>query len=211
MDVIAFLRRPYVLAAIALIVLADAAGVFHAYKSHGAKDGSIALIAPPYGLYRSVEWVMHKRQLTEEEIVQLSQSPDGRLELAANMMLKQKVWELLTALIAEQKTKSYSTIMEEGGVSYDITAVSSATGSIQLSIRGRDTTGLSVEMIDEDRDQEPETLLITREEAGKKPEVHTTPLARYGIEESSQFLLAWSLAWGTIAEELKPTAVTIEQ
>ncbi|NOS67685.1 MAG: hypothetical protein HOO67_04960 [Candidatus Peribacteraceae bacterium] len=206
----AWLRRPYILVLLVLLLGLDAWGAVHAFRSHGNTDGIIAVAVPPYGLYRGVESAVHKKQLTDADIQRLSQSDEGRLELAQGMHLQPDVWETLLALIAEQKTHAISTVMEEAGMEYDITAAVEETGPVTLTIRGKEATELSIDMIDEDRDQEPESLRITKQVSGK-PDIHLTALSDYDAGDSSQFLLAWALAWGTIADELKGRTFTISQ
>lgn len=209
-DILQLLRRPYILVVIGLIVFADAWGVVHAFRAHGAKDGIIALAVPPYGLYRAVESVVHKNTLTDADIARMSQTADGRQELAEGMRLRTDVWETLLALIEEQKTHAVSTTLEEGGRAYDVTATVEETGPVTLTIQGKGSTDLSIDIIDEDRDQEPESLRTTKKVNGK-PEVHLSALKSYSSSDSSQFLLAWVLAWGTIAEELRSTPITVTQ
>ncbi len=202
MNLAIFLRhRPYVLVVIVLIALADIGGTVHAFRMHGKKDGVIALVLPPYGLYRAVEGILHRAPLTDADMEQLSQTPEGRSALADQLRLKPAVWEALLGYIANDKKQVFTTSMQETGVPFDITANVPAIGPVELTIQGQQTD-LTIVMVDANRDQEPESLRIIKLVDGKQ-EIHETPLAKFSTDDSSQFLFAWSLAWGTIAEELR--------
>ncbi len=205
MESLSRLRNPYVLIVLFLLLLADIGGIVHAFRAHGTRDGIIALILPPYGLYRGVESISH-RTLTETEVAELSQSDDGRRELVQGLQIKPDVWEALLAFIAEHRTHELKTTMEEtGGTVYDITATVPPDGPITLTIQSRSNADLTISMTDADRDQRPEMLRIVKQVNGQ-PEVHDTPIDKYTSADASQFLFAWSLAWGTIAEEQQAKA-----
>lgn len=210
-SLLSFIRRPYVIVAIVLLVLADAAGVVHAFRAHGTRDGVIALVLPPYGLYRAVESVIHRSPLTEEDIARMEQTADGRRELFEAFHLRPEIWEVLLDLIGEQKNHAYTTTMDQMGITYDVTATAPPDGPVSITVTTPGNTDLIITMSDENRDQEPEMLKIIKKVDGKT-ETHDTPIADYSDDDGSQFLLAWSLAWGTIVEELKsiPT-ITVSQ
>ncbi len=207
-SLLSFLRRPYVLVLIALIALADVSGIIHSFRMHGTKDGVIALALPPYGLYRAAEGVMHQSPFTDADVEKLAQTEEGRDALRQALHLKPEVWGALLGFIGNDKNHEFRTSMEETGVPFDITAGVPASGPVTLTVQPRQTPDLTIIMTDEDRNQEPETLTITNMVNGTS-EVHDTPIAKYNSDDASQFLFAWSLAWGTIAEELKAQAVSV--
>ena len=210
MTFLPLLRRPYVLVLIILIILADIGGVVHAFRKHGNTDGTIALVLPPYGLYRAVESVMHQDALTDTDLELLSQTPEGRTSLIGRLRLKPEVWEALLGFISNDMNQEFRTSMHETGVPFDIIATVPAVGPVELTIQGRDTPDLTIIMVDANRDQEPESLRIIKRVDGKD-EVHETPLVKFSTDDSSQFLFAWSLAWGTIAEELRGSTISVSQ
>jgi hypothetical protein len=149
---------------------------------------------------------MNTRPLSDEEIGQLAESDEGRRQLAEGYTLRPEVWDALTALIAEQKTHELKTTMEESGVTYNVTMHVEKTGPAILNIQSQIDKTLNIAMIDTDRDQKPETLKITKTVNGK-PETHETPIAQFASGDASQFLLAWSLAWGSLAEQERSAVV----
>ncbi len=192
-----FLTRSYAAVLVVLLVLADAGGVVHAFRMHSQKDGILALVLPPVGLYRSVESLMHRRPVSDAELVKTA---EGRMELRRELRIKEEVWTALLNLIATKKDHMYATTMEEGGGVFDVTVTVPPAGPITLTVQPQTDKNLTISMTDENRDQTPEMLKITKTVDGK-PEVHDTPIDKFTSEDSSQFLLAWSLAWGTVAEE----------
>ncbi len=199
------LRRPYVLVLIVLLVAADIGGVVHAFRAHGRNDGIIALVLPPYGLYRAGESLTHHTSLTDADVEALSKTPEGRGSLTAGLKLKPEVWTALIGMVEAQPSHQIKTTMEETGVPYDITADVEPNGPVTLTIQSRSNTDLEIGMIDMDRDQNPDTMKIVRQ-VNKKPEVHVTPLSKFSPDDATEFVLAWSLAWGTIADEQKVVA-----
>lgn len=202
MNLRSLLHHPYVLVVLLVLAVVDIGGIIHASREHGPRATAIAIILPPYGLYRAVESLGHARTLTDEDVAKLMQSDAGRRSLAGEIQLKPEVWEALINLVTVQKNHEIRTTMVEGGVPYDVTANVPAEQPVTLTIQAQSTPELVITMIDEDRDQTPDTLRIVKQVDGK-PEVHVTPLKKYSDDDASQFLLAWSLAWGTIAEEQK--------
>lgn len=182
---------------IILLVLADAGGVVHAFRMHSRKDGILALILPPVGLYRSVESLMHRRPVSDAELVKTA---EGRMALRRGFQIKADVWTALLNLIAAQKVHQFRTTMEEDGSVFDITVTVPATGPITLTVQPQNDKSLTISMTDDDRNQTPEMLKITKIVNGKT-EVHNTAIDKFSSEDSSQFLLAWSLAWGAVAED----------
>ncbi len=197
------LRSPYLLVLLLLLVFADIGGVVHAFRRHGRGDGAIAIVLPPYGLYRAVEALQHPQNLSPEE---MAKTDYGRRELAKGLHLKPEVWDGLLRLVNVQKNQTIRSTMEDSGITFDIAVTVPATGAISLTIQPQTDTKLTIGMTDENRDQTPEMLQITKVVDGK-PEVHNTEIAKYASEDASQFLLAWTLAWGTIAEEQKAAVV----
>ena len=195
-------RRPYIIVLMAIFMMADIGGIAHAFRLHGRRDGIIALVLPPYGLYRAVESLRHPRQLDTATMVQTSQ---GRRELSQGLRIKPDVWTVLLNLITIQSDHSLRTTMDEGGAIYDITVTVPPAGLMTLTIQPKNDKNLTISMTDENRDQTPEMLKIVKTVNGK-PEIHDTPIEKFSAEDSSQFLLAWALAWGTIAEERQAAA-----
>lgn len=206
MRIPSLLRRPYVVLIALLLLAADVGGIVHAFRRHGSRDGVIALALPPYGLYRAGEATGHPRIIGREEAVTLAQSDDGRRTLAAHFRLKPKVWEGLLDLVMRQKNHQLQTVLDEGGMLYDATATVPPEGPVELTITTQGKTNLTITVIDADRDQKPDTLRVVKQVNGK-PETREAALDTYTSDESSQFLLAWALTWGTIAEEQKAKVV----
>ncbi|MBI2636297.1 hypothetical protein HYW84_03150 [Candidatus Peregrinibacteria bacterium] len=199
------LRRPYILALAVLIVLSDAVGVVHSYRMHGKKDMMIAVALPPYGVYRAAEAVTHRKPLTDDDIERLSHTRDGRDMLTRQLRLSPAVWNALLGLIGNDLKHEFRTTMKEADVPFTITANVPDSGPVGLMVQGGGDPDFKIVMSDADRDQRPEKLTITKMMEGK-PEVRETTIEEYNPDDASQFLFAWALAWGTIAEELKGTA-----
>jgi hypothetical protein len=189
----------------ALLLLADIGGIVHSFRMHGVRDGIVAIVLPPLALYRSVESLGHRSMLTEADVKTMVESDSGRREIAAGLVLKPEVWSGLLALVSVQESHMISSTMQELGTVFSVTVSTGKTGPVTLSIRGENEKDLLISMVDDNRDQTPEVLRIVRTVNGK-PEEHVTPLEQFSSDESSQFLLAWRLAWGTIAEEQKARA-----
>lgn len=205
MRIPSLLRRPYVVLIALLLLAADVGGIVHAFRRHGTRDGVIALALPPYGLYRAGEALGHPRVIGREEAVELAQSDDGRRTLATHFRLKPKVWGGLLDLVMRQKNHQLQTVLDEGGMLYDATATVPPEGPVELTITTQGKTDLTITVIDADRDQKPDALRVVKQVNGK-PETHEAALDTYTSDEASQFLLAWALTWGTIAEEQKAAA-----
>ncbi|MSR86972.1 hypothetical protein EXS70_02255 [Candidatus Peribacteria bacterium] len=199
-----FLSNPYALVVLFLLVVADISGIAHGFRVHGSRDGTIAIVLPPYGIYRAVESLAHPGEI---DPVVLAESETGRRTLTAGLEIKPEVWTALLNLIAAQPNHSLTARMEEeGGVNYNITVTVPTTGPILLTVKPEQSIDkLVIEMSDSNRDQTPERIKVTKMVNGKE-EVHDTPIEKFSTDDSSQFLLAWSLAWGTIAEEQKAKA-----
>ncbi len=193
-------RRPYASILLAILLAADAGGVVHAFRRHGWRDGTIALVFPPYGVYRGTEALMHRADLTENEAVALSGSDSGRRGLSADLQLTKTAWTSLLALIESQPQHEMRSSMQESSTVYDIVATAEPGGPATLTIRNTADKNLTIALLDPKRTQTPETVVITKKVKGAD-EIHTTPLAKFSSDDASQFLLAWSLAWGTLAQE----------
>ena len=144
---------------------------------------------------------MHRKTLTDADIDVLVQTDAGRRTVAEGFHLIPVVWSTLLDLIMVQKTHSINATVTQQGVTYAVMAtVPSSDGPVSLSVQSELQKEMTITMIDVDRDQQPDMLHIVKMVKGK-PEVHDTPLERFSSDDASQFLLAWSLAWGTIAQE----------
>lgn len=191
-------RNPYVVVVALVLLLGDAVGIVHSFRAHDAMDGAIALLVPPYGVYRAVESVAHPKGI---DAGVLSQTDEGRRQLTQGLQIKEKVWVALLELVTAQQNSSISTVMHENnGAAYDITVTAPATGALSLLIQPQNDKNMSITMTDANRDQTPETIKITKQVNGSA-EVHETPIDKFPSDDASQFLLAWSLAWGTVAEQ----------
>lgn len=180
------LKDPYVLIAAAVSVLALAFGIYY-YASSTPR-----------------EW-------SPDELAEMAQTEDGRREIADSLRIRPEVWSALVELVNAQPTHQLKATMEESGITYDVTAMVAGkdTGPVELLIQSRNDADLKITMIDADRDQSPEMLTITKTANGKV-ETHETPIEKYSSEDASQFLLAWALAWGTIAEEHRAAVAPAE-
>ena len=182
---------------IAAAVILEIAGLSHAFRVHGRKDGTIALVLPPYAFYRAVESLGHT---TLQDPSIMAESDDGRRELSAEVTLPEAEWQRIIAELEERKTHSRSFVMREAGTAYSATAEVVPGGAAVLTSKGPKKDDAEMKMTDEDRDQTPETLTITKTVDGKREPV-TFPLAAFQNGEESQFLLAWSIAWAQLARE----------
>lgn len=211
MNLLSSIFRPsYVIAIVLLMLTADGWGVSHAFRMHGKNDGVVALVLPPYGLYRAAEATTHRKPLTDDDMERLSLTENGRDVLTRQLRLEPQVWDALLGLIGNDLKHEFRTTMKETGAPFEITANVPDAGPVELVIQGGDNPDLKIVMSDADRDQQPETLTITKMTQGKQ-EVRETPIAKYNSDDSSQFFFAWALAWGTIAEELKGTVFAISK
>ncbi len=202
-----FWRNKYVLVVLCLLLVADIGGIVHAFESHGTRNGVIAIVFPPYGLYSIVESVSHPKKM---DVATLAKTDEGRREISKGFTIKPNVWVALLEQIAAQKTQSVSTTINEQGIPYDVTATVQATGPVTLTIQPPDNKNITIAMIDENRDQVPEMLKIVKMVDGKA-EVHNTPIDKYSSEDASEFLLAWTLSWATIAQEQQAAAQQVSQ
>ncbi len=197
------LRNPHVLIPLLLLVLADVGGIVHALRAHGRKDGAIAIVLPPYALYRSIESVRHPEVL---DPAAMAKTDAGRRKLRKELQIKPDIWDALIRLVNVQKQNTMHSTMQDSGALFDIAVTVPQTGPISLTIQPRSDPNLTIVMTDADADQTPEILQITKVVNGK-PDIYNTEITKYASEDASQFLLAWSLAWGTIAEELKAKVI----
>ena len=122
------------------------------------------------------------------------------------LKLKSDVWDALLLQVTAQEHNQIRTKMQETGVPYDIIAIVPPTGPVTLTVQSRNDPNLTISMIDTNRDQALDALRIVKKVNGKSAE-HMTPIENFSTDDASQFLLAWSLAWGTIAEEQKAAAL----
>ncbi len=196
-----FQRHPYAIVLLILLLLSDIGGVLHAFRMHGARDGVIALVLPPYGLYRGVEALTHKTMLTEADAVQLTETDDGRRSLSHTLTLTNTAWKALLKFIESQPGHMLKSTMKEGGTTYNVTLdVQPKNGPVTITIETQTNAALTIAMIDTTRSQQPDIIRTTKH-IKNLDDVHTTPLAKFSSEDGSQFLLAWSLALGTIVQE----------
>lgn len=173
----------------------------HAWRAHGKLDAAIALILPPYGVYRGIEGMVGHRQMTDEDIATIAETEDGRRALSAQLLLKPEVWTAVLAGIEREPTHEHRTTMEESGQQIEVYATVSAQGPATVSIvspGGQE--GLLLTIVDADRDQSPEAVRIRKTVNGVQSEQETA-LTSFTTADASQFQLAWSLAWGQIAQE----------
>jgi hypothetical protein len=197
------LRSPAAILLIVIIAAADIFGVIHAFRVHGTMDGTIATVLPPYGLYRAGEAF---RKHAPRDAAQVAETAAGRNELAETFALRPEVWNQLLVEIGRQRGAKYSTTMNEAGLTFDIVGAVNTEGAV-LSIRGRSAGDASIDMIDADKDQHPETIRVAQMGAnGKATATQSVAIESIGDEDRSQFLLGWTLAWGQIAGEFKQAA-----
>lgn len=199
---LSFWRNKYVLVVLCLLLVADIGGILHIFRTLGTRNGIIAIVFPPYGIYNVVGLVTQPRKVDVEA---LAKTDEGRRELTKEFTIKPNVWVALLEQIAAQDTHSVTTTISEQGIPYDVTASVQATGPVTLTIQPPDNKNITITMIDENRDQVPEMLKIVKMVDGKA-EVHNTPIDKYSSDDASEFLLAWTLSWATIAQEQKAAA-----
>lgn len=191
------IRAPLIGLLIAVAVVLEIAGLGHAFRVHGKKDGTIALIVPPVAWYRAIESLRHRGAL---DAATMAESDRGRRSLSAEITLPDAEWRAVLADIESRPDHRLTFTMNEAGTAYAATALVVPGSGATLTIRGPQKDDADMTMTDSDRDQTPEWLTITKTVDGMR-EPNTFPLTAFQNGEESQFLLAWSIAWAQIARK----------